>query len=381
MSDSADRLALHQDWLSSNGRRGQRLIEPGSRLSSLTMVGANLREAVLSGARITQTNLDDADFSEAILDEAVLYDSSLRRAKLASATGLSAGALAGTDLTDAALPPQVSDFPLLSTAHEIASQSQTLTILIVAACFYCWITVGSTTDSSLVLNTGAARLPVAGVDIPTTTFFTVAPGLLLSLHVYLHLTLQRLWECLAWLPAKFPDGQRLDRRAFSWLLADVIRSETPQLRKSEVAFGRSGQALSKLLIWWLVPLTIAVLLQRSLPSQHVGLLVSQTAVLSCAVVFTWHCRRLMRRTLRRREHVAVRLRRRIGAILTTVSTTVLLTAVLAWWGSLAFSTLEVSKPYFEYSGPEGFIASSQRSIENASPALAARIAAYSLGKR
>ncbi|GAA0754100.1 pentapeptide repeat-containing protein [Ideonella azotifigens] len=348
-------------------------------LVGANMMGANLQMAILSGAEVRRASLDDADFTGALLDDAVLYDSSLRKAKLANSKGLTGRALAGTDLTGATLPEQLDQFPLVSTATDIAAQTQKLALLIVAACFYCWLTVGSTSDASLVLNSGTAKLPAVGVDIATTTFFLVAPGLLLSLHVYLHLHLQRLWECLAWLPARFPDGQRLDRRAFSWLLADVIRSETPQLRKSEVAFDRSGQSLSKLLIWWLVPLTIAVLLQRSLPSQHVGLLTSQTAILSFAAVFTWHCRRLMRRTLRRRTEVGTESWRSLRGILASFGVTVFLTTGMLWWGSLAFSTLEASRPYIEYSGPEGYMYASRRgSSSKASPGLPAKIASYSL---
>src|SRR5437764_1496161 len=123
-----------------------------------------------------------------------------------------------------------------------------------------WLTVASTTDAQL-LNQAAppsSRLPILGVDIPLVLFYTVAPVLLLSLYVYFQLGLQRLWEELADLPAIFPDGRTLDKKAYPWLLNVLVRAHLPRLRASRTRLTRWQGRFSMVLAWGLSPMSIAL---------------------------------------------------------------------------------------------------------------------------
>ncbi len=60
-------------------------------------------------------------------------------------------------------------------------------------------------------------------------FYLFAPFLLVGLYTYFHLYLQRLWESLADLPAIFPDGTPLDKKADPWLLIGLVRAHLPLL--------------------------------------------------------------------------------------------------------------------------------------------------------
>ena len=81
-------------------------------------------------------------------------------------------------------------------------------------CVYSWLTIATTTDVKLLTNTASSPLPIIGTEIPIAWFYIAAPLVLIALYLYFHFYLQGLWESLASLPAIFPDGKRLDERAY-----------------------------------------------------------------------------------------------------------------------------------------------------------------------
>ena len=123
------------------------------------------------------------------------------------------------------------------------------------ACVYSWLTIATTTDARLLTNSASSPLPIIGTEIPIAYFYWAAPFILVALYVYLHFYLQRLWDGLAGLPAIFPDGKRVDQRAYPWLLNSLVRQHF-DLLKDRSLIAKSEELITIFLAWWVVPLTL-----------------------------------------------------------------------------------------------------------------------------
>jgi uncharacterized protein YjbI with pentapeptide repeats len=174
--------------------------------------------------------------------------------------------LAGANLSGAVLPDALK-FEELSNVAEASRNAGGIFTLLLGVCGYCWITIGSTTDLSLLTNTGAAKLPLLNNDVPTENFYLVAPLMLLALSLYFYLYLQRLWERLAGLPAVFPDGMPLDQKAYPWLMNGLVRAFRPRVLETPVAhipLPRGQFWLTSLVAWGAAPLTLLLFWARYL---------------------------------------------------------------------------------------------------------------------
>ena len=281
-------LAGHRRWVETEGREGKRFVLRGAALAGADLSGALLRGADLAGAQLrnavlTEADLADADLTgtdlqgadlaradlrRAQLRDAVFHDANLAGADLGDSLNLLGGQLAGSNLAGAKLPESLGDFTELGNVTEASKTTQNLFASILLVCSYTWLTIASTTDPQLVNNAApsASRLPILGTDIPLVRFYLVAPLLLLCLYVYFHLCLQRLWEELADLPAIFPDGRPLDKKAYPWLMNVVVRAHLPRLRANRSNLSRWQARMSILLAWGMVPMTILILWSRYLRS-------------------------------------------------------------------------------------------------------------------
>ena len=67
-----------------------------------------------------------------------------------------------------------------------------------------------------------------------------------------------MWESLADLPAVFPDGKSLDKRANPWLFTGLVRSYMPELKKNRPPMSRLQGGIAIVTGWWTVPLTIMI---------------------------------------------------------------------------------------------------------------------------
>jgi uncharacterized protein YjbI with pentapeptide repeats len=244
-------LDAHQAWLNSGGADGQRADLSRTDLSRLNLQGVDLRGANLAQAELTDTNLRDAQ---------------LQNTDLTDVRGLLGYQLGGANLSGALLPESVLKFENLAGAAESSRGAQGLFTSILLACAYTWITLGSTTDTQLVNKAALAssKLPILGIDIPLVRFYMAAPILLLCLYVYFHLGLQRLWEDLSELPAVFPDGRPLDKKAPPWLLNSLVRPNFVRLRNDRPQLSRWQAFISVALAWGLVPITLLFLWARFL---------------------------------------------------------------------------------------------------------------------
>ncbi len=241
-----------------------------SKLQDTNLQGARLDNAILVEANLQRANLTRAALVSANLLRATLREADLQDAELDNAKGLSEGQLAGANLSGASLPNNVSRFEGLAYVEEISRKAQKLFVSILLGSVYSWLTIANTTDAQLLTNSSSTPLPNIGTPIPVVLFYWAGPALLVGLYFYFHLYLQRLWEGLANLPAIFPDGRTLDRKAHPWLLNGLVLAYFVRLRGNRPPLSRLQNCFSVLLAWWIVPCTLLLFWIRFLPRHDWG---------------------------------------------------------------------------------------------------------------
>ncbi len=252
------------EWRDSNPGLRPDLTEarlPGADLCQMNLAKANLARADLRGARLCEANLQGAQLRWTILAEA-----HLQYADLTAATGLLAGQLAGADVSGAQLPEEIRSFPELTLVEQLSQGLQSLFLVLLSACVYCILTLATTTHARLLTNATSSPLPIIGTVIPIASFYMAAPLLLLGLYVYLQLYyLRPLWEMLADLPARFPDGRPVEQKASLWLLIGLDRA--PLARATAEGSGRLSlqSPMPGILPWAIVPVTLFLFWIEYLP--------------------------------------------------------------------------------------------------------------------
>ncbi len=243
----------------------------GANLSQANLYRANLRESNLSGANMTRAYLHEArlslsnlqgtilgraDLQDATLHHAVLYEANLQEANLHGVRGLQIKQLRGANMSSAQLPAGIEDTDWLKHVEETSRKGSRLFLIKLLCCLYAWLVVSSTQDIHLITNMAVSPLPLIGTKIPAASFFWVVPMILSVLFIYFHLYLQRLWEDLAAFPAVFPDGKPLDKKVYPWLMTGIMRAHIPHLRDSHLPFFDLQKAVTILVGWCIVPVTI-----------------------------------------------------------------------------------------------------------------------------
>jgi len=247
-------LREHETWLTTNGNRGTKAELPGADLRNAILRNANLRKANLAGANLSGTDLFGASLIEADLQGADLTD----------ATGLRSEQIAGADLSGAKVSESVAISEGLDHVGELSKNTARTFVFLIVACFYCWLTIATTTDARLLTSFVSTPLPVIQAAIPLYLFYLIVPVILLVLYLYLHLQLLDLWHEVANLPAVFPDGKSISQKIHPWLLAVLVRSFAP-IRHNDRSPRFLAAVISQLLPWWLAPITLAVFWLRYLP--------------------------------------------------------------------------------------------------------------------
>lgn len=271
------------------------------------LMGTNLRNASLDRAEFKNSDLTDANlrgaelrrasFDGAILRGTNLREADLQNANLENASFLLTSQLAGADVAGAKLPSAIAEFKGLETIAEATSNAQKLFIAMLGGCLYSWLTIGTTKDAGLITNSASSPLPIIGTALPIVGFYSVAPIVLLAIYFYFHLNMQRLWEALADLPAVFPDGRSLDKRADPWLLNGLVSAHFVRLSRERPSLSRVQQWLSILLAWWVVPVTLFVFWGRFLVRHDWLGTDLHIVLLASAISFGWMSYRLARTTL------------------------------------------------------------------------------------
>jgi uncharacterized protein YjbI with pentapeptide repeats len=223
----------------------------GAFLQNAILAGAEARDADFRGAHLSNADLRNTRLAHALFRDADLTDADLRDAQ-----ELVAEQLAGTNLTGARLPAEISGFTALSNIKEASSSARTVFIMMLLLCSYSWLKMGSTRDAELFLETSSVSIPVLQIQVSVPTFYMAVPVLLVALFMWCHFYLQHLWEELAELPAIFPDGRPLFRRVYPWLLNTMVTAHFPILKKDRPLLTHLQTFAGVLLAWWVVPATV-----------------------------------------------------------------------------------------------------------------------------
>ncbi|MEE8584480.1 MAG: pentapeptide repeat-containing protein [Acidobacteriota bacterium] len=211
-------------------------------LGRADLSGAKVQEAVFEGTFLSGANFSDADLSAARVDEAGggktrIVNTNFQRANL-SQSGFPEEVVAGS----------------LPVVDESSKRLSKLFIALLAALGYCLLTILKTSDLDIVTNSSSSPLPFIGVNMPIISFSIVAPIALLLVSLYFHLTLQRHWNLVARLPAKFPDGTPVDRKIHPWLLNSFSRYYFERLKG--YALNRLAVSTGFLLAYYLTPVVL-----------------------------------------------------------------------------------------------------------------------------
>ena len=237
----------------------------GAKLQGATLQGAELSNAIFEAPIEIEKGTPTDEWAAADLTGADLRHSDLSDAQLFRVTGLLADRLAGANLSNAKLPPDIAKFEALAQVTEISKHARNNFLAVLGACVFSWLTIATTTDLALLINRAETALPMVAAKVPIAGFYWAAPAILLALLIYLHLYLQRMWSALATLPAVFPEGHTLDRRAYPWLLTCLVNAHVPRLKERRPPFSRQMVLLSIGAAWFLVPVTIGFFWLRYLP--------------------------------------------------------------------------------------------------------------------
>ena len=229
-----------------------------------------------------------------------LADKNLRGVHLEHARGLTARQLRGSDLTNAHLPEELKKFEALKVLESASKAAGRVWATAMLACLYCWLTIGGTTDAQFFGAEHETALPFIQMKMPMTGFYAVAPVILLVVFLYLQFSLQTVWEIFATLPAVFPDGRRLHERAAPFFLSSIVRAQFPVLG-ANAGLAKWQARLAWLLGWWVVPLTLCWLWERSLVARLWWITASQIASIGVSVASALFFIRIARHTLRGRD--------------------------------------------------------------------------------
>lgn len=309
-------LDSHEAWVETGGTKGEMAVLHSKNLDGVDLGGRNLREAWIAFSRLRGANLSGAkfqgadlresdlrnsyvasvDFSGANLADVLFYtatgfdeprknaldpvkiieckppdlrwtqfkDAVLTHVDLSMAKNLLPESLAGADISGSKLPEDIHDFkgPLEHVKDACINARNTFYALLLL-CAYSGLAILQTGEKDFTL-------PLINLGMPITDFLYVVPILLTSIYVYHLLKLQHLWAVVADLPAIFPNGKRLHKTVYPWLLIGLVRAHFPLLRKGRPVYSYIQNFLSIIITWVPVPFTIGFLIYKNYESPEFG---------------------------------------------------------------------------------------------------------------
>ena len=285
--DELDALEKHQLFLQYEKiHQDKRADFNGHDFSRANLRNRDFRRVNLRGANLAYADLTGAKFAGANLSNVKLYGADLSEARLDEAKGLqSIRQLAGTDTTRAELPSTISKFEGLEQASELARISRTIYLLLIAACVFSWLSIATTEDAQLVVDTINLKLPIIQTEVAVARFYWMAPLGLFLVYLYFHVYLQRLWEELSSLPAIFPDGRTLVRKVYPWQPIGIAWAHISLLKLRRPSLYNIQILIAILSVWCLVPITLVLFWGRYLVTREVVDTVIQSFLIVGSVAF------------------------------------------------------------------------------------------------
>jgi uncharacterized protein YjbI with pentapeptide repeats len=274
-----EKLAIHKEWVESHGHSGQKIDLVGAKLEGAELVGVNLRfadlqEADLKAADLLLADLRDTCLARTNLEETCLVGANLEGANmegaaLATAMGLVPRQLAGANLRDAELPPQILEFPALADFVRASRTAVGFFGATISVSVLSWLMIWKTKDVQLISDSSIfpfLHSTAASAAFPTAEIYLLAPAVLLAVYLTFQYHLQRLWDSVLELPAIFPDGRSLDEHR-PWIVTGLLRVHFRWMNQDAPSTRFIEKAISILLAYWLVPLTLLCIWGRYLTQQ------------------------------------------------------------------------------------------------------------------
>ncbi|HXW61635.1 MAG TPA: pentapeptide repeat-containing protein [Candidatus Acidoferrales bacterium] len=290
-----DKLASHREWVESHGSAGQRADLGGAELEAVDLIGVNLRFADLHDANLRAGDLLLADLRDACLVRADLEESclvganlegaNLEGATLETAMGLVPRQLAGTNLRDALLAPQLMEFEAAAKFARNARLAHRYFGAMTVASLISWLLVSKTSDAQLVSDSAVLpflRSHAAAAALPIAESYLIVPVALFICYLLFHFHLQQLWDSVQELPAIFPNGDPLGEGQPA-IIVGLLRTHFRWMNPDPSSTRLVERAVSLGLAYGVVPMTLLLFWARYLTRQEIHGTVLQAAL---AVVAT-----------------------------------------------------------------------------------------------
>lgn len=288
-------LDLHREWVESRGIFGKRLEMARANFEGMDLTGANLQGAILNKANFQRAELLLADLRGASLVQADLRESNLlgadfkganlEGASIDGAAGLHTKQLAGASLLWAVLPSSISEFEGQDLAQLRARQCYRLFIVTIVTCALSCLRIATTRDVLLLRDAPLIPLPKLDAALPISGFYVVMPLVIFALFLYLHVSMERLWERLIELPAIFPDGKPVDRSG-SWLMMTLFRRRFHGWTGNQASPSVLESVIPLALAYVVVPATLLLFWARYLVMQDLRAAMLQISVFVLALIVT-----------------------------------------------------------------------------------------------
>jgi uncharacterized protein YjbI with pentapeptide repeats len=276
-----DKLASHKEWVESHGATGKKADLAAAELEATEMIGVNLRFADLHDANLRSADLLLADLRDACMVRADMEDAclvganlegaNLEGASLETAMGLVPRQLAGANLRDALLAPQLMEFEA-QTAFVRASQNAFRYFgAMTAASVVSWLVIWRTRDIQLL--TDSSVIPflhsrTAAAALPTAESYLIMPVTIFILYIVFHFHLQKLWDSVQELPAIFPDGHTLGDDE-PGIIVGLLRTHFRWMNPDPSSTRLVERGISLGLAYWIVPMTLLLYWARYLTRQEI----------------------------------------------------------------------------------------------------------------
>ncbi len=165
--------------------------------------------------------------------------------------------------------------------NELSTLARTAWFSLLGYLVFVGITLLGVKDVDFFVPSRQTRLPLVGVDIPTASFFWIAPILGAALYTYLHLFLIKLWD------AHVPPTTDADA-THHWLVGDFVlnRQRDPVAQARPLAF--LADWITRLLVWTAGSLVLGYAWWRSMPAhaEWMTLLIAACFWVTLVVGFT-----------------------------------------------------------------------------------------------
>lgn len=309
-----EKLAGHLEWLDSQGQGGLRADLSDADLEGEELIGVKLRLADLHDANLRAADLLLADLRDASLIRADLEDSclvganleaaNLEGASLETAMGLVPRQIAGANLRDALLPPQIMEFDAAGAFERASQIAWRCFAPLIPLVLISWLIIWKTTDVQLLTNSALIFYfhSRGAAVIPTAQIYLLAPLVLLSLYLVFQFHLQKVWDAALELPAIFPDGHPLDDRGPA-IIVGLLRAHFWWINRDAPSTRWVEKTSSALLAYWAVPFTLALFWARYLTMQDLKGTLLQTLLVAVSAGVALHA---TTRTGRKQEAWAIK---------------------------------------------------------------------------